>query len=225
MDMDRFGRALPLPADQDARTALGGFVATGLLSGAVVAANRLGLLRLDFGRMLGTLLGPDTARTRALGWALNMANGVVFAFGYREAFRRLGMFPGAPAGLVVGVPHSLMAMALVAAMPYVHPRPKEAGLRDMSPFAYGRLTLPGMVLGHVMYGVLVGWFVGAGRRTDVVSQRFLRWLDGQAEAERRDQHPVPDSGEVRKPVELAARRASRAMQTSATQAVRASRAA
>jgi hypothetical protein len=172
-----------VPNDERWRTALGGVLAAGLLSAADIICNRLGLMRLDFGRMLGATLRPDSAKTRALGWAMNLVNGVAIAFAYREVFRRAGLFPGATAGLAVAVPHAIGATALIAALPYVHPRPKEAGLKKAPPLAYGPLTLPAMLLGHELYGMIVGWMAGAERRERYVSARTLAWLRRQEQVE------------------------------------------
>ena len=68
----------------------GGVVATGALTGLTLVSRTLGLLRLDFGRLLGTLLAPDSGRTRTVGWGLHVANGTLFAFGYQLLFRKLG---------------------------------------------------------------------------------------------------------------------------------------
>lgn len=166
------------------RTLAGGAAAAAGLSGLALASNALGLLRLDFGRLVGTFLAPDSARTRRLGWSLNLVNGALLALGYGEVFRRLRLWPGAPAGALLGLAHGAGATALVAALPQIHPRPRQAGLRPMSVDAYGPLTLPGMLLGHVLYGALVGWLLEReSRRASVVSPAFLAWLKAQEAAE------------------------------------------
>ena len=49
-----------------------------------------------------------------------------------------------------------------------------------------------MVLGHMLYGAMVGWFTGRdARQASVVSPAFLRWLARQEEADRVELQPVP----------------------------------
>jgi len=166
------------------RAMLGGVVSLAALAGPLVACNQLGLMRVDFARVLGTLFMPDGAKARALGWVMSFVNGALFAVGYQQALRRTGMFAGAPSGALLGVAHGMAAIGAVAAMPKVHPRPRQAGLEKMGPSAYGSLTVPGMLLGHMLFGALVGAATGWERRKSVVSPAFLRWLKRQDEEER-----------------------------------------
>ena len=99
------------------RAMLGGVVSLAALAGPLVACNQLGLMRVDFARVLGTLFMPDGAKARALGWVMNFVNGALFASGYQQALRRTGMFAGAPSGALLGVAHGLAAIGAVAAMP------------------------------------------------------------------------------------------------------------
>lgn len=127
-----------------------------------------------------------------MGWGLNFVNATLLGFAYQQAFRWLGMWPSAASGALLGLAHAAGATAFVAAAPYVHPRPKQAGLKEMGPFAYGPLTIPGLVMGHVLFGAIVGWFIGREpRRAAYVSPAFLRWLDRQEEADHVEEHPLP----------------------------------
>ena len=176
----------------------GGVVAMGVMVGAMMVSKALGVMRLDFGRMLGTVVMPDSGEARTIGWGLNFVNGAAIALAYRQAFRWLGMWPGAASGALLGLAHAVGAMAFVAAAPYIHPRPKQAGLRKMGPFAYGPLTVPGMVLGHALFGAIVGWFIGREpRREYYVNRAFLRWLARQEEADHVEAHPVPITPRLR----------------------------
>ncbi|HXI14840.1 MAG TPA: hypothetical protein VNM48_00615, partial [Chloroflexota bacterium] len=135
-------------------------------------------------RVLGTLFMPDGTKARALGWGLNVVHGALFAVGYQQALRCTGMFAGAPSGALLGVAHGLASMGAVAAMPKMHPRPRQAGLEKMGPSAHGPLTVPGMLLGHMLFGALVGAAIGWERHKSVVSPAFLRWIKRQEEEER-----------------------------------------
>lgn len=143
-------------AREPRRVLKAGTAATSALTALAVPALGLGLLRLNFGRMLGTALGPDRPRTQALGWGVHVLNGLVLAGGYQLAFRALHARASAPRGAALGLLHGAAALAGLALLPRVHPRPLAAGLKPLSPAAYGPLTVPGMLLGHVVYGAVLG---------------------------------------------------------------------
>lgn len=149
--------------EEVARTLGGGLAAITSVTALAAASDALGLLQLSFGRVLGTMLGPDRAATRAAGWTWHVLNGVAFALAYRELFRRSPLPAGPVGGAAAGVGHCLLGTAAIALLPRLHPRPLQAGLRSFGPAAYGPMTLPGMLLGHVFYGAIVGWFLRPAR--------------------------------------------------------------
>lgn len=144
------------------RALTGGAAAMAVITVLMTVSERLGLVRLNFGRLLGTAVHADGAGTRLLGWTLHVANGVGFPLAYRELFRRAGVSPGARHGAAAGQGHFGGAALFIALLLRVHPRPEEAGLRPFGPFAYGSMTVPGMLMGHVIYGAIVGRFLRGG---------------------------------------------------------------
>ena len=155
--------ALPDTAAEWGRTLACGAATTVAVTVLLEVANRLGLLRLNFARLLGTLLLPDGRSARALGWTLHYLNGTGFAVFYRAAFALAGLRPAPPSGAALGAAHSLVALGVLAALGGAHPRRRQAGARPLSPTAYGPLTLPGMVTGHVIYGAVVAWLLSLAR--------------------------------------------------------------
>ncbi len=113
-------------------------------------------MTLDFGRMLGTTVRPDRPSTRALGWVIHGVNGLLFPLGYRAVFRSARVAPDAKSGVILGAAHFAASVAGLAIAPHVHPRPRQAGLRPLRPTAYGPMTVPGMLVGHLIYGAIVG---------------------------------------------------------------------
>ncbi|HEX9402155.1 MAG TPA: hypothetical protein VF912_18765 [Anaeromyxobacter sp.] len=144
----------------------GGAAATAAITVLSAASRALGLMTLDFGRTLGTTVRPDRRSTRALGWIMHGANGVLFALGYRALFRAARVAPDAQSGVILGAAHFAAAIAGLAVAPYVHPRPRQAGLRPLRPTAYGPMTIPGMLVGHVVYGAIVGRALTVRRAQD-----------------------------------------------------------
>lgn len=137
----------------------GGLVAMIVVTALSLVGRALGLVRLSFGRVLGTVLAPDGPETRAVGWSLHFLNGAVLALVYRELFRRTSVPAGPKSGAAAGLLHSLLSLAALGLFPRLHPRPRQAGLRPAHPYAYGPLTIPGMLAGHALYGAIVGWFL------------------------------------------------------------------
>lgn len=140
-------------------TAGAGLLATAELSVMSEAARALGLVRVDFPRVLGTTIIPNVQRARRLGWVMQAANGVLFAFAYQPVLRRR---PGIATGAALGFLHFAAAMTWLALVPRRHPRPGTAGVRPLSPTAYGAMAVPGMLLGHLAYGATLG--AAAARR-------------------------------------------------------------
>jgi hypothetical protein len=145
------------------QVAKAGAAATAALTAVALPAMALGLMRLNFGKMLGTAVAPDSRRTRALGWGLHTLNGLLLAGAYQAVFRMMGSQPTAARGALLGVAHAGVALAGLSLLPRVHPRPFTAGLRPLSATAYGPLTLPGMLAGHIVYGAVAGAALGADR--------------------------------------------------------------
>lgn len=153
-------------------TLAGGFVGTLVLTIALAGANHLRLTRMDIPFLLGTAFTDDRARARVVGYGLHFVAGLVFALLYATAFAALGR-AGWALGLLFGLGHALFAgTALVnVLLPAVHPRmatPVTAA--DASPLLespgflllnYGRATPAVTIAAHLVYGAIVGEFIGA----------------------------------------------------------------
>ena len=149
-------------------TVLWGFVATVVLTGLMAGSQRLGLTRMNIPFMLGSMTTANRDRAKLAGFSMHLLNGWLFAAVYAAAFQswhRATWWLGAGIGLV----HSLFV--LVAAMPVLpsmHPRmaSEEHGptpTRQLEPpgfFAlnYGKRTPTSVILGHLVYGGILGAF-------------------------------------------------------------------
>jgi hypothetical protein len=150
----------------------GGFAGTLLLTTIARAAGELGLTRMDLPFLLGTAFTADRVRAKAIGYALHFVAGLLFALVYYAIFAAIhssGWWLGALFGLAHGL---FVSTALVnILLPLVHPR-----MGNSSTAAGGRVTLlepPGFMMlnygrrapfitlaAHVVYGAVVGGFVG-----------------------------------------------------------------
>jgi hypothetical protein len=149
----------------------GGFVGTLVLTTALRAANELGFTRVDLPFLLGTAVTADRARAKAVGYALHLAVGEVFAGVYVAVFAAIDT-DGWGIGLHFGLLHGIVsASALVGVLlPVVHPRmgstltaAADRPLLEPPGFLmrnYGRGTLVATLLAHAAYGAIVGGFAG-----------------------------------------------------------------
>lgn len=152
---------------------VGGFVGTLVLTTTLRAGSELRLTRMDLPFLLGTAFTHERARAKALGYALHLLAGQVFALAYLGLFATIGR-GGWLLGAVVGLAHGVFAGTVLVnvVLPLVHPR---MGSPDTDATAAPLLEPPGFMLrnyglrtpavstvAHVAYGAIVGGFVALG---------------------------------------------------------------
>lgn len=146
----------------------GGLLGTVVMTTMLNAASELGLTRMDLPFLLGTALTDSRRRAQIYGHLVHFALGLLFALGYAfvfDATRHVGW----KTGLFIGVVHaSFVATTLVnVILPIVHPRigtpetaADEVAFLEAPGFLmlnYGRSTFLVTLVGHMAYGVIVGW--------------------------------------------------------------------
>ena len=159
-------------------TIVAGALATAAIAGPMYLARRTGVSKLDFPLLWGSTVRKPDGKARLLGVIPPPIPGVVaFPFAYRAGFKALGVRPSAKAGAMMGLPHAAFAGAAAAVMGKVHPRALEHGDADLlgrvghvkAPgFAgrrYGWLTPVGFLAGHVVYGAIIGWWMGKSEKS------------------------------------------------------------
>jgi hypothetical protein len=152
----------------------GGFVGTLLLTTIIRAAGELGLTRMDIPFLLGTAFTADRIRARAIGYLLHFVAGLAFALVYYAIFLAIDV-NGWGVGAIFGLVHGLFAITALIniLLPVVHPR-----MGNQLTAAGGRVVLlepPGFMMlnygrgspivtlaAHVVFGAVVGGFVGLG---------------------------------------------------------------
>lgn len=147
----------------------GGAVGTILLTSGLRVAQELGWTRMDIPLLLGTVFTDRRGPASVIGYVVHFINGLLFALAYYAVFRAVGhagWFFGAALGLV----HASLAggSLLTVLLPAVHPRmgspwsdAEETPLLEAPGFLlmnYGRRTLVWTLVGHVIYGAIVGGF-------------------------------------------------------------------
>jgi hypothetical protein len=147
----------------------GGAVGTILLTSGLRIAQELGVTRMDIPLLLGTIFTDRRGRASVIGYCVHFANGLLFALAYYAVFRAVGQ-AGWLFGAALGIAHAALAggALLTVLLPAVHPRmgspwtdATETPLLEAPGFLllnYGRRTAIWTLLGHVLYGALVGGF-------------------------------------------------------------------
>ena len=148
---------------------VGGTIGTIVLTSGLRVAQELGVTRMDIPLLLGTIFTDERDRASAIGYVIHFVNGLLFALAYYGVFRAVG-HAGWLFGAVLGVVHASLAggILLTALLPVVHPRmgtpwtdAAETPLLESPGFLlmnYGRRTLIWTLVGHVVYGAIVGGF-------------------------------------------------------------------
>jgi hypothetical protein len=148
---------------------VGGAVGTIVLTSGLRVAQELGVTRMDIPLLLGTIFTDRRDRASVIGYVIHFVNGLLFALAYYGIFRAVG-HAGWLFGAALGIVHAALAggALLTVLLPAVHPRmgtpwtdAAETPLLEAPGFLllnYGRRTLIWTLLGHIVFGAIVGGF-------------------------------------------------------------------
>lgn len=147
---------------------LWGFAATVLLTSLTVAAQSLGLTRIDMPFIIGTMFTPDRDRAKVVGLALHLMNGWLFAIVYGFFFEDIRDATWWYGALLGGLQGMFIVAVLLPILPGIHPRmvsdfrgPEPTRLLEPPGFFvtnYGRITPLVLIAAHVLYGATIGAF-------------------------------------------------------------------
>jgi hypothetical protein len=147
----------------------GGAVGTIVLTSGLRLAQEMGWTRMDIPLLLGTVFTDRRGPASVIGYVVHFCNGLLFALAYYAVFRAVG-HAGWLFGAALGLVHAFLAggALLTVLLPAVHPRmgtpwsdAEETPLLEAPGFLlmnYGRRTLTWTLVGHVVYGAIVGGF-------------------------------------------------------------------
>jgi uncharacterized membrane protein YagU involved in acid resistance len=136
------------------RFILAGAAGTAVMTMLMLAAPMMGLPKMPIGEMLGSFLGVGSA----IGWAMHGVIGLTLAGIYAIAVA--GRLPGPVAGRGAIYGFLVFLMAQLAVMPMMG-----AGV-----FSGGNVPMiMGSLVGHLMYGAVVGAVYGVVRRVPAVA--------------------------------------------------------
>lgn len=147
---------------------LWGFAATLLLTILMAASRPLGFTRMDLPFILGTMFTSNRNKAPWIGFLAHLTMGWVFAFVYGAAFESSGLdtwwF-----GMAIGFVHGAFVLTVgLETLTFIHPRMANpfqgpTPTRQLEPpgflaLHYGRGTPLVTLLGHLVYGGVLGFF-------------------------------------------------------------------
>ena len=147
---------------------LWGFAATIVFTIMVAVSRPLGFTRMDLPFILGTMFTSNRNKAPWLGFLAHLGMGWLFAFIYGAAFESSGLqtwwF-----GMAIGLVHGTFVLSLgLEILPFFHPRMARpfqgpTPTKQLEPpgfFAlnYGKGTPIVTLLGHIIYGGILGFF-------------------------------------------------------------------
>jgi len=152
---------------------LWGFLATIVLTTISAGAQGLGLTRINFPYMLGTIFTPDRDRAKLYGFLVHLAAGWIFSVIYVFIFQALGA-GGWWRGALIGVCHGIVVLVVVMSLlPGLHPRmaseqqgPTARNLLEPPGFLalhYGVQTPLAIMIAHTVFGMILGAYYHLAR--------------------------------------------------------------
>ncbi|HET9696026.1 MAG TPA: hypothetical protein VFP40_04105 [Terriglobales bacterium] len=147
---------------------LWGFISTLLMTTMEAGAQAVGLTRIDFPFMVGTIFTTDRDRAKIYGFLAHVLNGWAFSLLYVlafEAWHQANWWRGA----LIGAVHALFVLLVVMSiMPGIHPRMASeqhgpTAARQLEPpgflgLNYGVQTPLSIFLAHIVFGAVLGAF-------------------------------------------------------------------
>lgn len=147
---------------------LWGFAATMVLTTLTVAGQSLGLTRIDIPFILGTFFTPNRDRAKIVGYVMHVLNGWVLAIVYALFFENLHRATWWFGGIIGAFQGMVVITVVLPLLPGIHPRmvsdfrgPEPTRLLEPPGFLalnYGRNTPLLTIVGHAIYGVILGAF-------------------------------------------------------------------
>ncbi len=150
-----------------------GALATVAFTVPMYVARRTGVSKLDLPMLLGSFVRKPDGKARLIGLVPHaLQSTLLMPSAYRAGFRALGVRPSAKSGLMLAVPHLAYSATAAAVVGKLNPRAVARGDEKLlehvghvkAPgFAgrrYGLLTVASFVVGHAIYGAIIGWWLG-----------------------------------------------------------------
>ncbi len=140
-----------------------GIIVAGLVGTMVITMLMYGgpimdMPKMDIAQLLGSMVLPQGGAAFAMGMVAHFGMGIIFTIIYAAVWNGFDINVTWWSGLIFGLVHAMVAAGGMAAMMPVH---KEVKARRLdSPLAGGMKGMMGMVMGHLVFGVVVALLYG-----------------------------------------------------------------
>lgn len=136
-----------------------GLVATAAITMLMYAGPMMGIPRMDIAQTLGSMVLPRGGAAFAAGMMIHFIMGIVFVAVYAAVWSGLGASVTWWSGLIFGLVHAMVAAVGMSMAMKMHKEVKAGRLA--SPMAGGARGMMGMVMGHLVFGLVTALAYGA----------------------------------------------------------------
>lgn len=120
----------------------------------------MGMTRMDLLDLLGSMVArPGSGAAKAIGGVVHLMNGALLGVAFAYAAALFAISSGLWSGVAWGVFLWIMALLMMTTMGAVHPAIRRGEQDDPGPAAthFGSMTPLGSLIGHLVYGAVLGW--------------------------------------------------------------------
>lgn len=136
-----------------------GAVATVAFTLFSLMGKAMGMTRMDLLDLLGsTMARPGTSGAALAGATIHLMNGAILAVAWVYGAVLFGVAADWVSGAVWGAIVWLLALLMMTTMGSVHPAVRQGRQDDPGPAAtnFGKMTPVGSLMGHLVYGIVLG---------------------------------------------------------------------
>jgi hypothetical protein len=131
------------------------------MTGLITLGRRSGLTRMDITNIEGSLFAePNSIQAETIGFFTHIGMSLAIAFGYAVGFQLLGLRPSWKTGVLGGIIHWLIASFVTKLASAKHPKRERLDMPGFGGMALGPRSAIGFLIGHLIYGALLGWQYG-----------------------------------------------------------------
>jgi fatty acid desaturase len=141
-----------------------GVMATIAFTAVGMIGKAMGMTRMDLLDLLGSMMAePGTGASRATGAVIHHMNGALLAVAWAYGTALIGVPANWLTGLAWGVILWALALLMMTTLGAVHPAIRRGEQDDPGPAAtnFGRMTPVGSLIGHLVYGLALGFAYAA----------------------------------------------------------------
>lgn len=137
-----------------------GIVATAAFTAVSLMGKAMGMTRMDLLGMLGSVfVKPGSRRAPLVGAVVHHMNGALLAVAWAYGVALVGLPANVATAMLWGLVLTGLALLMMTSIGAAHPQIRSGCAPDPGPAAthFGRLTPLGSLMGHLVYGLVLGF--------------------------------------------------------------------